>query len=78
MGGLGLTPIHLTLNPTLLATVLTTHQNLPITALLLMLHVHPLGWNSKDNGHSQVTHHHPLPPCLIKWLPVEARDNTIQ
>lgn len=78
MGRLELTPIHVTLNPVLLATVFITHPNLPITALSVMLHLHPLGWHSKDNGDSQVKHHHPQPLSLIKWPPIEGGDDTIQ
>lgn len=51
---------HLTLNHTLLATVLTAHHNWPIVALLSMLHIHHLGLNVKDNGSDQVEHHHPI------------------
>lgn len=36
-----------------------------------MLLVRPSDWNSKDNGHSQVTHHHPHLLCLIKGYPLK-------
>lgn len=70
VGGLGLTPVHFTLNPQSSQCTYNPPKP-PCTALLLMLLVHPSDWNSKDNGHSQVTHHHPHLLCRIKGYPLK-------
>lgn len=69
VGRLGLTPIHLTLNPPVFPMYLQPTKP-PSTTLLLVLLVHSSDW-SKDHGHSQVTHHHPHFLCLIKCYPLK-------